>query len=79
MYRFEYRGMYSYRSRRKHSQRTGDDRGFIGENIAKHVFGYDDVETARELDELHGGVIDKHILGRNVGIFFGDFLRYFAP
>ena len=65
--------------RGEHAQRTADDAGLVGEDVAEHVLRHDDVEISRLADDLHGSVVHEHIVHRHLGILFGDALGGFAP
>ena len=43
-----------------HAQRPADDAGFVGEDVAEHVFSDDHVEMGRLADDLHRGVVHEH-------------------
>ena len=63
----------------KHSQRTRDNRSFIGKDISEEIFGNQDIETFWPLDDAHGGIVHKHIFGFNIGILRGNFLGNLSP
>ncbi len=54
-------------------------RGLVGEDVAEHVGGDDDVEARGIADELHGGVVDEHVLEGDVGEFAGESVEGLAP
>jgi len=60
----------------QHAERTADDGHLVGEDVAKHVFGHEDVELVGIARELHRGVVDIHVAQREVGrvggAIFGD-------
>jgi len=61
-------------------QRACQHRGFIGEDVAEHVFGHEHVEVARPVDEMHGGRIHQHVLEAYAGELARDEpLRDVAP
>jgi len=43
----------------KKSERPGQHRAFVREDVAKHVAAHDDIERRRVSDEPHGGRIDE--------------------
>ena len=49
---------------REQPDRAGDHRRLVGEDVAEHVLGQQDVEVRRARDQLHGGVVDQHVLER---------------
>ena len=65
--------------RGEHAQRTADDAGLVGEDVAEHVFGDDDIEISRLADDLHGSVVHEHIVHRHLGILPGYPLGRFTP
>ena len=68
------------RCRRQQSQRAGEHRGFVGEDVAEHVFRHDHVEVARPLQKMHGGRVHQHVLEAHVGKFAGhDPIDHRAP
>ena len=43
-----------------HAERAADDSHLVGEDVAEHVLGEEDVELRGLEDELHRGVVDVH-------------------
>ena len=54
--------------RRDHADGAGDHGSLIGEDVAEHVLGHDDVELGRILDDLHGAVVHEHLAVRDVRV-----------
>ena len=46
----------------QHTERTREHGGLVGKDVAKGVLGHEDVELGRVYHELHGTVVDEHIL-----------------
>ena len=42
---------------RQHTDGTGDDGSFVGEDVTEEVAGHDDVELRRIAHQLHGGIV----------------------
>ncbi len=63
----------------EHAKRASDHGHFIAQNVAKEVFGDEDVEAARSFDELHGGIVHVEVCQRHVRVLLGDFDHRFAP
>src|SRR5690606_27304122 len=63
----------------EHAERAGDHGHFIGEDVAEEVFRDEHAEGAGALDELHGGVVDIHVLQLDFGEFLRDFQDGLAP
>ena len=57
------------RGRRQHADRAGQHRGGVGQDVAEHVAGDDDVELLRRAHQLHRGVVDVHVLELDVRVF----------
>ena len=57
--------------RGEHPHRAGEHGGFVGEDVAKHVTGDDDIEIGGALNESHGAGIDQHMLKLHVGVIRG--------
>ena len=53
--------------RRRHPEPAGDRRGEVGEDVAEHVLGDDDVELLWRRRELHRRVVDEHVLDAHAG------------
>ena len=66
---FIQRNAITQRSTCKHTQRTGDLRSFIGENIAKHILGNYHVKISRTIDKLHCRIIYQHVFKLDIRIF----------
>ena len=63
------------RSRRQHADRPGQHGRFVGQDVAEHVAGHDDVKLLRRFHQLHGGVVHIHVIELHVGVLrmhFGD-------
>ena len=71
--------MQTYGSRRQHAQRAGNDRSFVGENVTKHIFGDNNIETARPLNNTHGSVVHVEIFHFDIRILRCHFLGYLSP
>ena len=54
------------RGARQHPERAGEHRRLVAEDVAEHVLGEDHVELGRARHELHRGVVDEHVLERDV-------------
>ena len=55
-------------ARRKQPDRARDHRGLVGEDVAEHVLGEEDVEVGGARDQLHGGVVDGGLRNRGFTI-----------
>ena len=64
---------------RQHAEGAGDHAGFIGEDVAKHVRGEDNVELVGAVHQLHGGVVHIHVGNGHFGVVGGHFGDYLAP
>ena len=51
---------------RRHAEPAGHRCGEVGEDVAEHVLGDDDVELLRRRRELHRRVVDEHVLDLHV-------------
>src|ERR1700674_554648 len=65
--------------RSEQAERSHDSAGLIGQDIAEHVFGEDDVELGGLEDERHGGRVHIHVGELDVGKISGDTSDDFAP
>ena len=54
------------RGARQHAQRAGEHRRLVAEDVAEHVLGQDHVELRGSRHQLHRGVVDQHVLERDV-------------
>lgn len=63
----------------KHTERACNLRGFVGQNVAKHIFRDHYIELARILDELHGSIIHIYMMYRDIGILHCQLLDGFPP
>ena len=45
---------------RDHADGTGDHGSLVGQDVAEHVLGDDDVKLGRILADLHSAVVHKH-------------------
>ena len=54
-----------YGRARKHAQGAREDRGFVGEDVAEEVLGYEYIERTRVGDELHRRGVDELVLELN--------------
>ncbi len=54
--------------RRQQADGAGDHGRLVREHVAEEVLGDDDVEVGRPADELHGGVVDQHVLELHPGV-----------
>ena len=63
----------------KHAEGACDHGHFIAQDVAKKVFGEDDIEAFGLADELHGGVIDVKMVEDDIGVVSGDLGDCFAP
>src|SRR5699024_3340067 len=62
-----------------HPDGTGDHGGLVREDVAEHIFGDDDVELGRVLDDLHGAVVHEHLAVRHVGVLVLQPVHHRAP
>lgn len=60
-----------------HAHAADDSGGEVGEDVAKHVFGDDDVEGFGTLNEEEGGGVDVNVFGWDGGVAFGDLVEDF--
>ncbi len=58
--------------RRNQSDRAGERRRFVAENIAKQITREDHVELRGAQQQLHRGIINVEMLERNLGILPSD-------
>ena len=65
--------------RREHAQRTADDAGLVGEDVAEHVLGDDHVEMGRLAYDLHRGVVHEHEFQLHFGVPGRHILRDLPP
>ena len=56
----------------EHTEAAADDTHFVGNDVAEHVLGYDDVELIGVAGHLHGGVVDVHVGEFNLGRVLAD-------
>lgn len=63
----------------EHAEATGDHGHLVAEDVAKEVFSDEHVETARSLDELHGGIVHVEVGERDIGVFLGDLDHRLTP
>src|ERR1700686_3127463 len=65
--------------RSEQAERSHDSSCLIGEDVAEHVFGEDDVELGGLEDERHGGRIHVHVRELDIRKISGDASDDFAP
>src|ERR1700676_2389139 len=65
--------------RSEQAERSYDSTGLIGEDVAEHVFGEDDVELGGLEDQRHGGRVHVHVGELDIGEIAGDTSDDFAP
>ena len=65
--------------RRKQADRARNHRCLVGEDVAEHVLGQQDVELRGTRDQLHGGVVDERVLEAHAGVVGRDALDRLAP
>ena len=63
----------------EHSQGTGQNGGLIGEDVAEHVPGKDDVEGGGTPEDVHGEGVHQEMLQRHVGIVLRHTVHDAAP
>ena len=61
-------GAVAQTGRGDHADRAGDHGGLVGDDVAEHVLGNDDVELAGVLDNLHGTVVHEHLAVLHLGV-----------
>src|SRR5581483_6450546 len=61
------------------ADRAGQHRRLVGQDVAEHVAGDDDVELARVAHELHRGVVDVHVRELDVAVVPADARHHLAP
>src|SRR6266436_7058996 len=61
------------------AERSHDSAGLIGEDVAEHVFGEDDVELGGLENERHSGRVHVHVGKLDIGKINGDASDDFAP
>ena len=64
---------------RDHADRARDLARLVGEDVAKEIFGHDDVELARVTHELHRRVVDIHVAKLDIGVVLRDLCDRLAP
>ena len=79
MHRLEQTGSGAERGRWQQAERAGEDRRFVAENVAEHVFGQHHVERCRISNQSHGGRIDVAVLEPHVGVIARELRDGFAP
>ena len=62
--------------RRCHAHAADGCRGEIGEDIAKHVLGDDDVEIVGAIDKMNSHRVDEHMFGVDVGKLRRDLVEH---
>ena len=67
------------RSRRQHTDRTGQHRGNIREDIAEHVGGNHHIELPGRAHQLHGGIVDIHVTQLDIRIVLCNTQHDLAP
>ncbi len=60
------------RRRRGEPEPAGDGCGDVGEDVAEHVLGHDDVERVGWADELHRDAVDERVPQLDVGVVGGE-------
>src|SRR6266403_4666784 len=65
--------------RSEQAERSYDSAGLIGEDVAEHVFGENDVELGGLEDERHGGRVHVHVGELDIGKIARDTSDDFAP
>ena len=65
--------------RRRQPEPAGHRGGEVGEDVPEHVLGDDDVELLGGAGELHGGVVDEHVLDLHVRVVGRDVADDAAP
>src|ERR1035438_10189186 len=79
MHRFIKTDASSDASRREQSERSHDSAGLVGQDVAEHVLGEDDVEFGGLEDERHGGRVHIHVRKLDIGKIAGDASYDFTP
>ena len=64
---------------RQHTDRSGQHRAFVTQDIAKQVFREHHIEALRAQHKLHGAVVDQHMIERHVRIAARYFRHHAAP
>ena len=64
---------------RDHADGTGDHGSLVGQDVAEHVLGDDDVELGRILHDLHGAVVHEHLAVFHVGVLGLQAVHHTAP
>src|SRR5271157_1096545 len=65
--------------RSEQAKRSHDSAGLVGQDVAEHVFGEDDVELGGLEHERHGGRVHVHVAKLDIGKIAGDASDDFAP
>jgi hypothetical protein len=65
--------------RRQHSQRAGEHRRLVAEDVAEEVLGDDHVEVGRARDQLHRRVVDQQVVEGDVRVVRGYAADHLAP
>ena len=63
----------------QHAHRAGQHGGFVGEDVAEHVLGDDDVKRGGVADQVHGAGVDEAVFEGDVGVIGREFFGDFAP
>ena len=71
--------MLTQRRRGLKPHRTSDTAGLVGEDIAKGILRHDNIKEAGLCQHTHGGIVNKHIVGRHLGIAQRHLLSNLAP
>src|SRR5437868_14970937 len=56
----------------KHSEAANQNAAFVAENISEDIVRYDDIETFRLEDELHGAVVHIEMIQSDIREFLRD-------
>ena len=65
--------------RRQHANRACEHRGFVTQDIAKHIAGHHHVKTLGLFDQLHGGVVHIHMVKGDVRVLLAHFADHIFP
>ena len=63
----------------QHAEGPSQGGGLVAEDVAEEVLAQQNVELGRPQQQLHGAVVDEHVLEGHVGEFAGDAGDHLAP
>ena len=67
------------RRRGEHTERAGQDRRLVRQDVAEEILRHEHVERGRRAHDLHGARIDEPIVERHVRVLGGDLVDHGPP